>query len=554
MVGLILGPLLRHVGARDATIWVETAGPCTVEVRAGPIHATAKTFQVARHHYAVVVVEGLEPGSTNAYEVFLDGEPVWPPFDDTRPPSVIRTLRPEGLARLAFGSCREPADEGTHHGLDPDVLEMFAAELAAGHADPPDALLLLGDQVYADDTSGELQRFIRRRRDASRPPGTEVADFEEYTRLYQEAWSQPAIRWLFSTVPVSMIFDDHDIRDDWNTSRSWRDDMAAKPWWEERITSGLMAYWIYQHLGNLSPDGLARSEILAKVRAADDAEDVLRAFARHADAEADGAKGTMWSYRRDLGRVRLVVIDSRCGRILNGPHRAMISAAELDWIRDQIDDGDYDHLVIGTSMPWLLPRALHDIESWDEVLADPRRGRIVSTLGEQLRRHADLEHWAAFRRSFDDLASLLGRIGRGEHGGAPPATIAVLSGDVHHTYVAETVYPRATASRIVQITCSPFHNTIPRAMMLVFHVGWSRTVEIVMKAISRLSGVPPLPIHWRHPIGPLFGNVLAFLTFDGRSARVTLEKASAEGDSATGARRLETLAEHDLTGSPRPTH
>jgi hypothetical protein len=91
-------------------------------------------------------------------------------------------------------------------------------------------------------------------------------------------------------------------------------------------------------------------------------------------------------------------------------------------------------------------------------------------------------------------------------------------------------------------------------MMLVFHVGWSRTVQIAMKLISRLSGVPPVPITWRHPIGPLFGNALAFLTFEGRAASLTLQKATDERDATGGPRRLEALADLDVTGSPRPTH
>ncbi len=50
-----------------------------------------------------------------------------------------------------------------------------------------------------------------------------------------------------------MIFDDHDIRDDWNTSDTWRRQMDDQPWWRNRIRAGLASYWVYQHLGNLSP-------------------------------------------------------------------------------------------------------------------------------------------------------------------------------------------------------------------------------------------------------------------------------------------------------------
>ena len=69
MARLVLGPVLRHVGARDATIWVETDAACSVEVRRGRAQGSARTFRVARHHYAVIVLRDLEPGSADAYEV-----------------------------------------------------------------------------------------------------------------------------------------------------------------------------------------------------------------------------------------------------------------------------------------------------------------------------------------------------------------------------------------------------------------------------------------------------------------------------------------------------
>ena len=50
-----------------------------------------------------------------------------------------------------------------------------------------------------------------------------------------------------------MIFDDHDIRDDWNASLDWKRKMEATSWWHGRIVAGLASYWVYQHLGNLSP-------------------------------------------------------------------------------------------------------------------------------------------------------------------------------------------------------------------------------------------------------------------------------------------------------------
>ena len=51
------------------------------------------------------------------------------------------------------------------------------------------------------------------------PPIDLVADFEEYRWLYHESWTPDVERWLLSVVPTAMIFDDHDMIDDWNISR-----------------------------------------------------------------------------------------------------------------------------------------------------------------------------------------------------------------------------------------------------------------------------------------------------------------------------------------------
>jgi hypothetical protein len=528
MVALLLGPVLRHVGEHDATIWVETSDACEVGIRAGDVAGRSSTFSVAGHHYAVVVLTGLPAASSTAYAVSIDGAPVWPLAGTLFPPSRIRTLDPSRPIRLLFGSCREAPRRGEDTGERVDVLDAFATRmLTQDHQVWPNLLVFAGDQVYADDTSPAMRTFISSRRDIRRPPKAEVADFEEYTRLYRESWGVPKIRWLLSTLPTSMIFDDHDVRDDWNTSLAWRQDMQKEPWWDARITGALMSYWIYQHLGNLSPAGLEADQTFQAVQAAPDGEELLRAFARHADREADGAKGTMWSYRRDFGPIRLLVIDSRCGRILADGHRSMIANSEFEWIEQQATDGPIEHLVVVTSMPWLLPRALHDIESWNEALCAGSRGRLLGRAAGWVRRAVDLEHWAAFRASFDRLAALFERVGRGEHGERAPATICVLSGDVHHSYVAEADYPNPLASRVYQITCSPLENTIPPEMRGVFYVGWSKKMARFVRLLGRLTRVPPLPIYWHHPIGPLFGNMLSLLTFDGGAAHVAFEGSAA---------------------------
>ncbi|GGQ45591.1 alkaline phosphatase D family protein [Streptomyces flaveolus] len=548
MARLRLGPLLRYNDGSSATIWAETSRPCTAEVRcADGANGTARTFQIAGHHYVLVPVTGLTPGTATEYEVLLDGARVWPPPDSRFPPSVIATPAGDEGVRVVFGSCRWAAPPaGGKDPVGPDALDSLSARVAADPAGArPDVLLLLGDQVYADEVSDATRRWIAGRRDLAEPPGDQVADYAEYTRLYDESWSDPEVRWLLSTVPSCMVFDDHDVIDDWNTSAAWVDDMRATDWWRERILSGLMSYWVYQHLGNLSPAELAADPLYAAVRATPDGTDALRDFAARADTDPASVR---WSYRRDFGRVRLVMVDSRAARVLAEDRRSMLDPGEAAWLREQVldgrDDGDeapYDHLLIGTSLPWLLPHLVHDLETWNASVCGGERGARWARLGERIRRGADLEHWPAFPASFDALAGLIADAGTGP---GAPATVSVLSGDVHHAYVAEPSWPgRDPDARVVQLTCSPVHNSVPLSMRLGFRFGWSAPARALGRRIARHGRCSPPAVSWRRTGGPWFGNQLMTLTLRGRSARLRLEKARSERDGTTA---LRTVTDREL--------
>ncbi|CAL9427784.1 hypothetical protein SUDANB120_01980 [Streptomyces sp. enrichment culture] len=547
MATLRLGPLLRHVDwetGGSATLWVEADRPCRAEVRcADGAGGRARTFQIAGHHYAVVPVSGLTPGTTTAYEVLLDGVRVWPLPDSGFPPSTITTPAVAGPGRAAppvritFGSCRHaapPADRHGPHG--PDALDTLAARLAAYPDEPrPDVLLLLGDQVYADQPSQETRQWLAARRDLRDPPGAQVADYEEYTRLYDESWRDPEIRWLLSTVPSLHMFDDHDVIDDWNTSAAWLAEMRAKPWWRERVLSGLMSYWVYQHLGNLSPGELAADPLYGAVCSAPDGTEALRAFASAADSDPAAVR---WSYRRDFGRTRLLMVDTRAARVLEEDRRAMLDPTEEQWLRENAlaGHGGFDHLLIGSSLPWLIPPLIHDAEVWDAALCRGERGPRWARVGEQLRRLADLEHWAAFPGSFASLGDLIEEVGTGPRA---PATVAVLSGDVHHAYVAE---PRiATAARVFQLTCSPVHNSVPGVVKWGFRLGWSRLGRWLGRGLSRHGRTGRPPLAWRRTGGPWFGNQLMTLSLSGREARLRLDQARRRRGGRRGGRRAARL-------------
>jgi hypothetical protein len=542
MPSLVLGPLLRYVDASSATVWVQTDAPGTVSLRAGAGEASARTFTVHGHHYALLVLDGLQPGDSYPYTVDVDGHRVWPPAEHDLPASRIRTIDPDARLRLVFGSCRTSVPHDTRytlsHGV--DVLRSYAYRMAGtGEAEWPSLLLLLGDQVYADEPPPHLVEFIAARRDTGAAPGTEIADFAEYAELYRQAWTEPALRWLLSTVPTAMIFDDHDLRDDWNTSAGWRETMRSLPWWRRRVMAGLGAYWVYQHLGNLPPAELATDPLLAALREADgDGGALLDEFAWLADTEPERNR---WSYARDYGRTRLIMLDTRCARVLTPGRRAMLDPAEWAWF-DKLATGDLDHLIIGSSLPVLLPAGLQQVESWNEALCDGAWGTRAARLAEKLRQAIDLEHWGAFRRSFEALATVVTEVAAGRRG-APPGSVLFVSGDVHYSYLAKAAPPEA-ATPVYQIVCSPIRNPLPRTLRLLNGIASFAVAGLAGRALARTAGVPKLPFGWRIQRGPFFHNALGTLDLAGRRAtlRFTVARITT-GDPPA----VDAIAEHQLT-------
>ena len=527
----MLGPLLRYVDHDSATVWVETAQHETVTVTIEGRSWSARTFAVHGHHYALVEVDGLEPGSVSPYAVTLggpgdghDARPVWPPAhtDLELPASVISTLEPGKPPRLAFGSCRTSVTHDKQGNKSHGVDSMRAYALAmAGITEPgdqelawPDLVVFLGDQVYADETTEAMQDFISSRRDIEQPPGKELQDYEEYAHLYSLAWSDPANRWLLSTLPSTMIFDDHDVRDDWNTSYAWKQEMEQTEWWHGRIVAGLASYWVYQHLGNLSAAERAEDEIWQRVVGHQgteelDLSEVLDAFADRVDSEPQSFR---WSYAREINGSRLVVVDSRAARVLEEDERQLLDDQELAWLDEQLT-GDVEHLFIGTSLPFLLPPGLQHLEAFSEALADGAWGARGATVAEKLRQAVDLEHWGAFQETFRKVSEMVIQVAAGERGRAP-RTVTFLSGDVHHSYVSEVVRlrrgdRRRLQSRVLQVVCSPIRNPLAYWMRFLTAILSYGVAGVIGRLAARSTHVETPPFAWTRIRGPWFANNLA---------------------------------------------
>ena len=267
---------------------------------------------------------------------------------------------------------------------------------------------------------------------------------------------------------------------------------------------------------------------------------LLAALADRADAETDGSKGVRFSFRWDLGNSRFVMIDSRNGRILDGGAHLMLGESEFGWIEEQVRDrssGPVDHLVLGTSLPWLLPHAIGDLQSINQIAAARPgwRGR----LGEAIRQLGDLEHWQAFRSSFDRLTRMItaaatGSGRAGEHQRALRRRPPQLRG---------TGRPAGARRRPGSGCCGrPPAHLLPGAQRrrLVHPAGVPARLVAHDRAgdavVGRRAGVPPLEVSWHKLTGPLFGNTVATLDLDGRHAQVTFLQPRSAGSMTEVAR------------------
>lgn len=541
---------MRHVGHTDATVWVETDQACRVEV----LGSSAETFEVEGHHFALVCVTGLEAGSEHPYEVHLDGICAWPPPDYDYPQPRIRLIRGDGSLRLLFGSCRASAPHHppyTHQhwwhpkGQGIDVLRTYGLRmLRQPSAMWPDALLMMGDQLYADQVNDTIKDLVADREVHADGPVEVLEDFEEYCIGYWDAWSDPTVRWMLSTVPTSMMFDDHEINDKWNTSYAWLEQMRQTDWYGTRIIGGLMAYWIYQHLGNMSPDELAKDHTFQRVCETRQGLEPIRELARLAEMD-DGT--SHFSMCRDLGPARLIVVDARTGRQLAHGRRQITTDEEWDWITAQVD-GDYEHLLFASSLPILLPYGMHHIEAWSEAVTDGAWGRWMRGLGEKVRITANLDHWACFQDSYRRLEDLVIDVARGRRGQRPKSMV-LFGGDVHHCWVSEVAPPAPdgaddspTPTKFWQVVCSGLRKDPSAAERVVLRLGHTRLAEKVGRALVRTTSVGMPRLRWRPVTAPEFRNQVGTLEIAGGEMGVRIERVEGSWRKP----RLATVIEHKL--------
>jgi hypothetical protein len=230
--------------------------------------------------------------------------------------------------------------------------------------------------------------------------------------------------------------------------------------------------------------------------------------------------------------------------VLEEGNRSILDDEEWQWFEEHLR-GDYDHILIATSDPVVLARGLHHAERWGEAVAGGAWGDAAAHMGEKLRRAVDFDHWAAFGDSFEQLMDLLERTAAGEFG-EPPASITLLSGDVHHAYLSEIAFKRSARvkSAVWQAVCSPFRNALDSRERATIRFGNSFAGAALTRTLSLLAGVSREKVRWRLTEGPFYDNQVATLTIDGRRAEMKLERTV--GDPEEDHRELHTSFERAL--------
>ena len=274
--------------------------------------------------------------------------------------------------------------------------------------------------------AGDQEADRERRRGPDGPPPDEVGDFEEYTSLYRESWSDPALRWLLSTVSSAMIFDDHDVHDDWNISEAWIAQMRAKPWWEEPRHRRVHVLLDLPAPRQPLADGAAsttRSSAPCRTPTAtarrscatSPAPRCARSPAR-AGASAATSAARAWSSSTRARAACSPRAGARCSPTPSGT-----------WVEDhctrRLRPPRHRHVAaVHARAGHAPPRGLERGGLRRRVGAARARA-----LGEKVRQALDLEHWAAFQGCFARLTVLLEDVAAGRRGRAP-ATISAAVG------------------------------------------------------------------------------------------------------------------------------
>ncbi len=269
----------------------------------------------------------------------------------------------------------------------------------------------------------------------------------------------PAVRRLFAHLPVAMIFDDHDITDDWNLSREWEEIVYGHPFSRRVIGNALIAYLLNQGWGNRPEsfdeqtlDAVAGCLGAPGTPAHEDCIDSLLRFGH-------------WHFEWPT-TPPLVVIDTRTHR-----WRSERAACEPSGLMNWEALTDLQQTLRGEPAVLLVsPAPIFGVKLIEGIQ------RLFTWFGKPLL--VDAENWMAHPGAAHAILNIF------RHP-KTPGHFVVLSGDVHYSFVYDVeLRGRIRGPDIWQICSSGVRNAFP-----------PRLLEILDRA-NRWLYSPRSPLNW----------------------------------------------------------
>lgn len=258
------------------------------------------------------------------------------------------------------------------------------------------------------------------------------------------------VRRLFAHLSTYMIFDDHDITDDWNITVGWEKAAYSHPFSRQIIGNGLMAYWLCQGWGN-APDKFDSAFLATAKKSAyqpNDDRQITTQHTTHQSMTEQCLRFECWHYTVPT-TPHIVVLDTRTRRWrsesrMNRPSGLMDWEALMDFQHDLLR---HDSAIIVSAAPMFGVKFI-------EVLQ-----RLAIWFG--IPTVVDAENWMAHPGSANTLLSIF----RHQR---TPTNYVILSGDVHYSFTYDIrIRFRTNSPHLWQVTASGFKNRFPEPLLSI---------------------------------------------------------------------------------------
>ncbi|WP_148699867.1 hypothetical protein [Candidatus Nitrososphaera evergladensis] len=192
--------------------------------------------------------------------LFLTGDQIY--ADDVAVP-LARYLTEFGVALLGWEERIDGVDEKISDiapGTRQKLVEKYAG-FTSGQAE--NHLLAFGEFAAMYMLAWNEENWPVEFPDIASIPDNRQEKYRDQIKHLEEARRDlAAVRRVLANIPTYMIFDDHDVTDDWNITREWHDNAKYSKCGKQVIANALLAYWVFQGWGNdpslYDPDFIGR--------------------------------------------------------------------------------------------------------------------------------------------------------------------------------------------------------------------------------------------------------------------------------------------------------